>query len=187
MCTKCPPISSTTQLIVSVSFGFRLSGFQLPSSIVSSGSILTLWFTTDFAVSAQGFKALYEGRRQPLCSPPPIYHRWGNEQKFCWFYSAGLFWVLRVGGCSSSKAYLHNLLSKQEHSWDWKKFGVSRHLVEKHFGIWKYVSVFENAEHPFSVQSIFLSLLLNDKVGPPCCSEQDCVVRLKSSNKQRLL
>nr|CAI9707987.1 unnamed protein product [Rangifer tarandus platyrhynchus] len=38
----------------------RLSGFQLPSSIVSSGSILTLWFTTDFAVSAQGFKALYE-------------------------------------------------------------------------------------------------------------------------------
>ncbi|KAG5194306.1 hypothetical protein JEQ12_013103 [Ovis aries] len=37
-----------------------LSGFQLPSSIVSSGSILTLWFTTDFAVSAQGFKALYE-------------------------------------------------------------------------------------------------------------------------------
>lgn len=41
---------------------FRLSGFQLPSSIVSSGSILTLWFTTDFAVSAQGFKALYEGK-----------------------------------------------------------------------------------------------------------------------------
>ncbi|MXQ94524.1 hypothetical protein E5288_WYG021617 [Bos mutus] len=39
-----------------------LSGFQLPSSIVSSGSILTLWFTTDFAVSAQGFKALYEGK-----------------------------------------------------------------------------------------------------------------------------
>lgn len=40
----------------------RLSGFQLPSSVVSTGSVLTLWFTTDFAVSAQGFKALYEGR-----------------------------------------------------------------------------------------------------------------------------
>ncbi|EPY85755.1 hypothetical protein CB1_000350039 [Camelus ferus] len=38
----------------------RLSGFQLPSSIVSTGSVLTLWFTTDFAVSAQGFRALYE-------------------------------------------------------------------------------------------------------------------------------
>ncbi|GAB1293021.1 CUB and sushi domain-containing protein 1 [Apodemus speciosus] len=37
-----------------------LSGFQLPSSIVSTGSLLTLWFTTDFAVSAQGFKAMYE-------------------------------------------------------------------------------------------------------------------------------
>ncbi|CAI5769468.1 Hypothetical predicted protein, partial [Podarcis lilfordi] len=42
----------------------RLSGFQLPSSIVSTGSIMTLCFTTDFAVSAQGFKAIYEGRVQ---------------------------------------------------------------------------------------------------------------------------
>uniref|UniRef100_A0A1A8L2Q7 CUB and Sushi multiple domains 1 n=2 Tax=Nothobranchius TaxID=28779 RepID=A0A1A8L2Q7_9TELE len=40
----------------------RLSGFMLPSPIVSTGSILALWFTTDFAVSAQGFKAVYEGR-----------------------------------------------------------------------------------------------------------------------------
>lgn len=44
-------------------FHFRLSGFMLPSPIVSSGSILALWFTTDFAVSAQGFKAIYEGRK----------------------------------------------------------------------------------------------------------------------------
>lgn len=36
---------------------------MLPSPIVSSGSILALWFTTDFAVSAQGFKAIYEGRK----------------------------------------------------------------------------------------------------------------------------
>lgn len=41
---------------------FRLSGFMLPSPIVSSGSILALWFTTDFAVSAQGFRAVYEGK-----------------------------------------------------------------------------------------------------------------------------
>ncbi|EOB03473.1 CUB and sushi domain-containing protein 1 [Anas platyrhynchos] len=41
-----------------------LSGFQLPSSIVSTGSILTLCFTTDFAVSAQGFKAIYEGAHE---------------------------------------------------------------------------------------------------------------------------
>ncbi|XP_054992155.1 CUB and sushi domain-containing protein 1 isoform X1 [Sorex araneus] len=48
----------------------RLSGFQLPSSIVSSGSILTLWFTTDFAVSAQGFKALYEVLPSHTCGNP---------------------------------------------------------------------------------------------------------------------
>lgn len=51
---------------------FRLSGFQLPSSIVSSGSILTLWFTTDFAVSAQGFKALYEGKMLATHHPHPL-------------------------------------------------------------------------------------------------------------------
>ncbi|KAM4836887.1 CUB and sushi domain-containing protein 1 [Thomomys bottae] len=48
----------------------RLSGFHLPSSIVSSGSILTLWFTTDFAVSAQGFKALYEVLPSHTCGNP---------------------------------------------------------------------------------------------------------------------
>lgn len=49
---------------------FRLSGFMLPSPIVSSGSILALWFTTDFAVSAQGFKAVYEGKttREDACA-----------------------------------------------------------------------------------------------------------------------
>lgn len=46
---------------------FRLSGFMLPSPIVSSGSILALWFTTDFAVSAQGFKAVYEGKTVSAC------------------------------------------------------------------------------------------------------------------------
>ncbi|XP_023376204.1 CUB and sushi domain-containing protein 1-like [Pteropus vampyrus] len=48
----------------------RLSGFQLPSSVVSTGSVLTLWFTTDFAVSAQGFKALYEVLPSHTCGNP---------------------------------------------------------------------------------------------------------------------
>ncbi|KAM4694506.1 CUB and sushi domain-containing protein 1 [Discoglossus pictus] len=48
----------------------RLSGFQLPSPIVSTGSILTLWFTTDFAVSAQGFKAVYEVLPSHTCGNP---------------------------------------------------------------------------------------------------------------------
>ncbi|XP_078503642.1 CUB and sushi domain-containing protein 1 [Lissotriton helveticus] len=48
----------------------RLSGFQLPSSIVSTNSILTLWFTTDFAVSAQGFKAIYEVLPSHTCGNP---------------------------------------------------------------------------------------------------------------------
>ncbi|XP_036084876.1 CUB and sushi domain-containing protein 1 isoform X1 [Rousettus aegyptiacus] len=48
----------------------RLSGFRLPSSVVSTGSVLTLWFTTDFAVSAQGFKALYEVLPSHTCGNP---------------------------------------------------------------------------------------------------------------------
>ncbi|XP_062981165.1 CUB and sushi domain-containing protein 1 [Elgaria multicarinata webbii] len=48
----------------------RLSGFQLPSSIVSTGSILTLCFTTDFAVSAQGFKVIYEVLPSHTCGNP---------------------------------------------------------------------------------------------------------------------
>ncbi|CAL8397025.1 unnamed protein product, partial [Gadus morhua 'NCC'] len=38
----------------------RLTGFQLPSPIVSTGSRLTLWLLSDYAVSGQGFKAAYE-------------------------------------------------------------------------------------------------------------------------------
>ncbi|XP_072912857.1 CUB and sushi domain-containing protein 1-like [Hemitrygon akajei] len=50
----------------------RVTGFQLPSPIVSSGSILTLWFTTDFAVSAQGFKAVYEVLPSHTCGNPGV-------------------------------------------------------------------------------------------------------------------
>lgn len=53
-------------------FHFRLSGFMLPSPIVSTGSILALWFTTDFAVSAQGFKAIYEGKKHWFLPFKPI-------------------------------------------------------------------------------------------------------------------
>ncbi|XP_067884582.1 CUB and sushi domain-containing protein 1a [Heterodontus francisci] len=50
----------------------RVTGFQLPSPIVSTGSILTLWFTTDFAVSAQGFKAVYEVLPSHTCGNPGV-------------------------------------------------------------------------------------------------------------------
>ncbi|XP_068184525.1 CUB and sushi domain-containing protein 1a [Antennarius striatus] len=50
----------------------RLSGFMLPSPIVSTGSILALWFTTDFAVSAQGFKAVYEVLPSHTCGTPGL-------------------------------------------------------------------------------------------------------------------
>uniref|UniRef100_A0A8C4ZUZ7 CUB and Sushi multiple domains 1 n=1 Tax=Gadus morhua TaxID=8049 RepID=A0A8C4ZUZ7_GADMO len=50
----------------------KLSGFMLPSPLVSSGSILALWFTTDFAVSAQGFKAVYEVLPSHTCGTPGV-------------------------------------------------------------------------------------------------------------------
>lgn len=43
-------------------FVCRLTGFQLPSPIVSTGSRLTLWLLSDYAVSGQGFKVNYEGK-----------------------------------------------------------------------------------------------------------------------------
>lgn len=53
---------SLTLLIALCFFYYRLTGFQLPSPIVSSGSVLTLWLISDYAVSAQGFRAVYEGK-----------------------------------------------------------------------------------------------------------------------------
>ncbi|KAJ7423394.1 CUB and sushi domain-containing protein 2-like isoform X1 [Willisornis vidua] len=38
----------------------RLTGFQLPAPIVSTGTVLSLWLVSDYAVSAQGFQASYE-------------------------------------------------------------------------------------------------------------------------------
>lgn len=49
-------------------FVLRLTGFQLPSPIVSTASRLTLWLLSDYAVSGQGFKVTYEGKRNHLHS-----------------------------------------------------------------------------------------------------------------------
>ncbi|XP_069079880.1 CUB and sushi domain-containing protein 2 [Pleurodeles waltl] len=48
----------------------RLTGFQLPAPIVSTGSLLTLWLVSDYAVSAQGFHASYEVLPSHTCGNP---------------------------------------------------------------------------------------------------------------------
>lgn len=40
----------------------RLTGFTIPPPFTSSGSIFSLRLTSDFAVSAHGFKVAYEGK-----------------------------------------------------------------------------------------------------------------------------
>lgn len=45
-----------------LSLSSRLTGFQLPATIVSAATTLTLRLISDYAVSAQGFHASYEGR-----------------------------------------------------------------------------------------------------------------------------
>lgn len=44
------------------SLSFRLTGFQLPATIVSAATTLSLRLISDYAVSAQGFHASYEGQ-----------------------------------------------------------------------------------------------------------------------------
>lgn len=58
----------------------RLTGFQLPAPIVSTGPVLSLWLVSDYAVSAQGFQASYEGesRRGWNCTKIQI-GRWETE------------------------------------------------------------------------------------------------------------
>nr|XP_015204236.1 PREDICTED: CUB and sushi domain-containing protein 2 isoform X1 [Lepisosteus oculatus] len=48
----------------------RLTGFQLPPPIVSSGPRLTLWLLSDYAVSGQGFRATYEALPSYTCGNP---------------------------------------------------------------------------------------------------------------------
>lgn len=42
---------------------FRLTGFTIPPPVTSSGSVFSLRLTSDFAVSAHGFKVVYEGKK----------------------------------------------------------------------------------------------------------------------------
>uniref|UniRef100_A0A672UVJ0 CUB and Sushi multiple domains 2 n=1 Tax=Strigops habroptila TaxID=2489341 RepID=A0A672UVJ0_STRHB len=48
----------------------RLTGFQLPAPIVSTGVVLSLWLVSDYAVSAQGFQANYEVLPSHTCGNP---------------------------------------------------------------------------------------------------------------------
>uniref|UniRef100_A0A8C6YCD2 CUB and Sushi multiple domains 2 n=1 Tax=Naja naja TaxID=35670 RepID=A0A8C6YCD2_NAJNA len=48
----------------------RLTGFQLPPPIVSTGLVLSLWLVSDYAVSAQGFQATYEVLPSHTCGNP---------------------------------------------------------------------------------------------------------------------
>ncbi|XP_072836267.2 CUB and sushi domain-containing protein 2 isoform X4 [Pogona vitticeps] len=48
----------------------RLTGFQLPPPIVSTGIVLSLWLVSDYAVSAQGFLAHYEVLPSHTCGNP---------------------------------------------------------------------------------------------------------------------
>nr|XP_048681763.1 CUB and sushi domain-containing protein 2 isoform X3 [Caretta caretta] len=48
----------------------RLTGFQLPAPIVSTGVVLSLWLVSDYAVSAQGFQANYEVLLSHTCGNP---------------------------------------------------------------------------------------------------------------------
>jgi len=67
-CGGCPAprfASGSKAEMVSVTFlliSSRLTGFQLPAPIVSTGVVLSLWLVSDYAVSAQGFQANYEGK-----------------------------------------------------------------------------------------------------------------------------
>lgn len=63
-CPACCCVGRWRELLVSVIFlliSSRLTGFQLPAPIVSTGVMLSLWLVSDYAVSAQGFQANYEG------------------------------------------------------------------------------------------------------------------------------
>ncbi|XP_077127218.1 CUB and sushi domain-containing protein 3 isoform X7 [Ranitomeya variabilis] len=53
-------------------FRTRLTGFHLPPPVTSTGSVFSLRLTSDFAVSAHGFKIYYEELRSSSCGNPGI-------------------------------------------------------------------------------------------------------------------
>lgn len=90
-CPACCCVGRWRELLVSVIFlliSSRLTGFQLPAPIVSTGVVLSLWLVSDYAVSAQGFQANYEGE----CPCIPILNRicvllWQDEKLKCGVYT----------------------------------------------------------------------------------------------------
>uniref|UniRef100_A0A8C7GAZ9 CUB and Sushi multiple domains 3 n=2 Tax=Oncorhynchus TaxID=8016 RepID=A0A8C7GAZ9_ONCKI len=53
-------------------FRTRLTGFQIPPPVTSTGSIFSLRLTSDFAVSAHGFKMAYEVLMSSACGNPGV-------------------------------------------------------------------------------------------------------------------
>uniref|UniRef100_A0A674D7B9 CUB and Sushi multiple domains 3 n=1 Tax=Salmo trutta TaxID=8032 RepID=A0A674D7B9_SALTR len=53
-------------------FRTRLTGFQIPPPVTSTGPIFSLRLTSDFAVSAHGFKMAYEELRSSACGNPGV-------------------------------------------------------------------------------------------------------------------
>lgn len=49
-------------LTINFVYVFRLTGFHLPPPVTSTKSVFSLRLTSDFAVSAHGFKVYYEGK-----------------------------------------------------------------------------------------------------------------------------
>ncbi|XP_075438529.1 CUB and sushi domain-containing protein 3 isoform X5 [Ascaphus truei] len=50
----------------------RLTGFHLPPPVTSTGSVFSFRLTSDFAVSAHGFKIFYEELRSSSCGNPGV-------------------------------------------------------------------------------------------------------------------
>ncbi|KAF5893532.1 CUB and sushi domain-containing protein 3 isoform X2, partial [Clarias magur] len=49
-----------------------LTGFQIPPPVTSTGSVFSLRLTSDFAVSAHGFKIYYEELQSSSCGNPGV-------------------------------------------------------------------------------------------------------------------
>ncbi|XP_072226798.1 CUB and sushi domain-containing protein 3 [Leuresthes tenuis] len=53
-------------------FRSRLTGFQIPAPVTSTGNVFSLRLTSDFAVSAHGFKLSYEELHSTSCGNPGV-------------------------------------------------------------------------------------------------------------------
>uniref|UniRef100_A0A8C7ZCP2 CUB and Sushi multiple domains 3b n=1 Tax=Oryzias sinensis TaxID=183150 RepID=A0A8C7ZCP2_9TELE len=59
-------------IMLCVCFPRRLTGFQIPPPVTSTGNIFSLRLTSDFAVSAHGFKLNYEELHSTSCGNPGV-------------------------------------------------------------------------------------------------------------------